>query len=279
MEGLISTKDLAKKYGLMAKKSLGQNFLFDHKITDKIASKAGEIEGENILEIGPGPGGLTKSILKQNPKKLIVIEQDERVTPLLEEIKSFYPQNLEIINGDALRIDVNKLFAGESFKIIANLPYNIGTELVFRWMENMKNIESMTLLLQKEVVQRIVSDKGSKKYGRLSVMINFFCETKSLFDIAPGSFVPAPKVTSTLVNIKPRLKPILDVELKILSRVCAAAFSQRRKMLRSSLKSLLKPLEINVEDFLGECGIDSSLRAEQLSLEEFGKMANYLKIK
>jgi 16S rRNA (adenine1518-N6/adenine1519-N6)-dimethyltransferase len=265
---LVSTKDLAKKYQLMAKRSLGQNFLFDYKITDKIANKAGDLEGCNVVEIGPGPGGLTRSILKHNPKKLIVIEQDARVMPLLEEIKTHFPI-LEIMQGDALNTDISDLFNGESFKIVANLPYNIGTELVFRWLENYQNIESMTLLLQKEVVQRIVSSPNSKKYGRLAVMINFFCDTKSLFDIAPGSFVPAPKVTSSLVQITPKSKPVADIDPKILSKICATAFNQRRKMLRSALK----PLAINVEDLLKRCNIDSTLRAEQLSLEDFAKLA------
>ena len=265
---LISTRDLAKKYNLMAKKSLGQNFLFDYKITDKIATGSGNIEGENILEIGPGPGGLTTSILRQNPKKLIVIEQDDRVTPLLEEIKTHY-SNLEIIKADALKTDVENLFNGQKFKIIANLPYNIGTELVFKWLKNRESITSMTLLLQKEVVQRIVSKSGTKKYGRLSVMINFFCQTKSLFDIAPGSFVPAPKVTSSLVRIIPNEKPIADVDFKKLEKLVASAFSQRRKMLRSSLKTL----GINVEELLVKCNIDGSLRAEQLGLEDFAKLA------
>ncbi len=269
MQNLVSTKELAKKYNLLAKKSLGQNFLFDHKITDKIANKSGQIEGKNILEIGPGPAGLTRSILKNNPKKLVVIEQDERAISLLEEIKTYYP-NLEIIHGDALKIDANKIFSNQKFKIIANLPYNIGTVLLFQWLENLQNIESMTLLLQKEVVQRIISKPNSKKYGRLAVMINSFCESKSLFDIAPGSFVPAPKVTSSLVQITPLEKLNNNIDFKVLSKICAAAFSQRRKMLRSSLKSL----NIDVEDLLTKCNIDPSLRAEQLSLEDFSKLAN-----
>ena len=266
---LISTRDLAKKYNLLAKKSLGQNFLFDHKITDKIAKASGEIEGRNIIEIGPGTGGLTRSILQHNPKKLIVIEQDKRIIPLLEEIQNHYP-NLEIIEGDALKIDLQPLYPSCNFKIIANLPYNIGTQLVFKWIKCRQYIDSMTLLLQKEVVERIVAKSGTKKYGRLAVMINFFCNSKALFDIAAGSFVPAPKVTSTLIQITPREAPISEVDFKKLERVVAAAFSQRRKMLRSSLKCL----GINTEKLLKECNIDSSLRAEQLNLEDFAKITN-----
>lgn len=269
---LVSTKDLAKKYDLLAKRSLGQNFLFDHKITDKIANSTNISSDDNILEIGPGPGGLTRSILKKSPKKLITIEQDQRVIPILEEIKEHYPNNLEIIQGDALEIPISNLFYGERFKIIANLPYNIGTELVFRWLNDINLIESMTILLQKEVVQRIVAKSGNKKYGRLSVMINFQCFSKSLFDIAAGSFVPAPKVISSLVQIIPRKEIIADIDLKILSRLCACAFNQRRKMLRSSLKSFTN----DVENLLKACNIDSSLRAEQLELEDFAKLVqNY----
>ncbi len=268
MQNLPSTKDLAQKYNLIAKKSLGQNFLFDHKITDKIASGSGKIEGKNILEIGPGPAGLTKSILAQNPKKLIVIEQDFRVIPLLQEVKTYYPNNFEIIHGDALKISVNKIFGNEKFKIIANLPYNIGTVLVFKWLETIENIESMTLLLQKEVVERIVAKPNSKQYGRLSVMINSFCDSKRLFDIAAGSFVPAPKVTSSLIQIIPKKIP-QNIDFNILSKVCAAAFNQRRKMLRSSLKSLT----IDTETLLKNSNINPNLRAEQLSLEDFARLA------
>ena len=274
MEDLISTKSLAQKYDLIAKRSLGQNFLFDPKITDKIASSALEINGQNILEIGPGPAGLTRSILRQNPKSLVVIEQDQRVIPLLEEIKKYH-SNLEIIHGDALKTDTKKIFTQEEFKIIANLPYNIGTVLLFKWLEELvvgaenKTLKSMTLLLQKEVVQRIVAGPGSKKYGRLSVMINFFCQTKSLFDIAPGSFVPAPKVTSSLVQIMPREKPIAEVNYKTLSKIVETAFNQRRKMLRSALK----PLVADTENWLKNCNIDATKRAEQLSLEDFANLA------
>ena len=270
MQDLPSTHDLAKKYNLFAKKSLGQNFLFDYKITDKIVLNSGEIVGKNILEIGPGPAGLTKSILQSNPKKLIVIEQDCRIIPLLEEVQTYYPNNFEIIHGDALKIDISKIFGDEKFKISANLPYNIGTVLVFQWLEKCEKIESMTLLLQKEVVQRIISKPNSKNYGRLAVMINSFCNTKSLFDIAPGSFVPAPKVTSSLVNIIP--KPT-NIDFNILSKICAVAFNQRRKMLRSSLKSL----NIDVENWLKKSNIKPDLRAEQLSLEDFSNLVKNFK--
>jgi 16S rRNA (adenine1518-N6/adenine1519-N6)-dimethyltransferase len=270
---LPSTSQTIKKYSLDAKKSLGQNFILDSNLTNKIAKQAGCLQDFKVLEIGGGPGGLTKSILKLNPKKLIVIEQDERFVCALEEIKTFYPNQLEIIKGDALQFDIVNLGCVDSdnhkIKIIANLPYNIATELLFRWLVKVQNIELMILMFQKEVVERIVAKPGSKAFGRLAVMVNFFCETKKLFDISPSSFTPSPKVTSSLVMIKPRAKPIMNVDLKTLEKVCAAAFSQRRKMIKSSLKSICA----DSENWLKKCDINPNLRAEQLTLEQFGKLS------
>ena len=274
---MLSTSDTIKKYGLNAKRSLGQNFILDSNLTDKIARQAlvsdQDLQNFHVLEIGGGPGGLTKSILKLNPKTLTVIEQDDRCIAALEEIKTFYPDQLEIIKGDALKFDVGGFCADKKIKIIANLPYNIATELLFKWMRNCPDIELMILMFQKEVVDRIVAKSGSKTFGRLSVMVNFFCETKKLFDISPKSFTPSPKVTSSLVMIKPKTKPkdlaIADVDFKELEKVCAAAFSQRRKMLKSSLKSFCP----DAESWLRKCDIDPNLRAEQLTLEQFGKLA------
>lgn len=265
---LPSTSETLKKYGLNAKKSLGQNFILDSNLTDKIARQAGDLQDYQVLEIGGGPGGLTKSILKLNPKKLTVIEQDDRCIAALEEIKTFYPQ-LEIIKGDALKFDILSFSAHEKTKIIANLPYNIATELLFKWLFSLQNVESMILMFQKEVVERIVAKPNSKAFGRLAVMVNFFCETKKLFDISPSSFTPSPKVTSSLVMIKPRAKTIMDVDFKTLEKVCAAAFSQRRKMIKAGLKSIC----VDSEEWLKRCDINPSLRAEQLTLEQFGRLA------
>lgn len=273
---LPTTSETIKKYGLDAKKSLGQNFILDSNLTNKIARQALEgkenLEDFEVLEIGGGPGGLTKSILKLNPKKLTVIEQDERCIAALEEIKTFYPSQLEIIKGDAMKFDLSSLNASSKVKIIANLPYNIATELLIRWISNPQNIELMVLMFQKEVVDRIVAKPNSKAFGRLAVMSNFFCETKKLFDISPSAFTPPPKVTSSLAMIKPREKPLMNVDFKTLEKVVAAAFSQRRKMIKTGLKSISK----NSEEWLKNSEIDSSLRAEQLSLEQFGKLTmNY----
>ncbi|MFT7086894.1 MAG: 16S rRNA (adenine1518-N6/adenine1519-N6)-dimethyltransferase [Rickettsiales bacterium] len=289
-----TTSETIKKYGLDAKKSLGQNFILDANLTDKIARKALEkeesLEGLEILEIGGGPGGLTKSILKLNPKKLTVIEQDDRCIAALEEIQTFYPDQLEIIKGDALKFDIASFCAGREnaplgsaldksnptanplnrgkVRIIANLPYNIATELLFKWLLHLDNIELMVLMFQKEVVERIVAKPSTRAFGRLAVMVNFFCVTKKLFDISASSFTPSPKVTSSLILIKPRPKPIMEVDFKKLEKVVAAAFSQRRKMIKAGLRSVTP----NSEEWLEKSGIAPSMRAEQLTLEQFGNL-------
>ncbi len=269
MSTLLSTSELIKKYDLNAKRSLGQNFILDKNFTDKIIKSCGYLLNEEILEVGPGPGSLTRSILDANCKKLIVIEKDERCLELLKELKDFYQDRLEIINFDALEIDETKLFLGQKFKIIANLPYNIGTVLLFKWLKIADQISSMHLMLQKEVVERIVAKAGSKHYGRLAVMVNFLCETKMVFEVNRMVFNPPPKVTSAIVEIIPRSKPLFDVDFKKLERVVAAAFNQRRKMIKSSLKSVNN----NAEEILRSLNIKPELRAENLTIEEFCKIA------
>lgn len=265
---LLSTSDLIKKYGLLAKKSLGQNFILDKNFTDKIARSAGDLTDFEVLEIGPGPGSLTRSILDCGAKKLTVIEMDERCIVALNELKEFYNDRLEIIQGDALKIDELKLLP-HKFKIIANLPYNIGTVLIFKWLKNVDKIASMHLMLQKEVVERIVSKAGDNHYGRLAVMVNFLCETKMVFTVSKSVFTPPPKVTSAIVEIIPRAKPLADVEFSKLERVVAAAFNQRRKMLKSSLKSIFT----NPEEILREAGINPEERPENLQIEDFCQLA------
>lgn len=265
---LPSTSDLVKKYQLDAKKSLGQNFIFDKNFTDKIVKSVGNLSEFEVLEIGPGPGSLTRSILDANPKKLIAIEKDHRCLLALEELQKFYGEKLEVVNDDALKIDEKKLFKNK-FKIIANLPYNIGTVLIFKWLKIAPQIDSMHLMLQKEVVERIVAKVGDCNYGRLAVMLNFLCETKMLFTVNRNVFSPPPKVTSAIIEIIPRTKPLFDVEFEKLEKVVAAAFNQRRKMIRSSLKSLFP----NIEEVLKELKINSELRAENLTIEEFCRIA------
>ncbi len=271
MLNLISTSEIIKKYELDAKKSLGQNFILDKNFTDKIARSAGDLTNSTILEIGPGPGSLTRSILDCGAKKLTSIEMDERCIKALEELKNFYGERFEIIQGDALKIDETKLFSpNQKFKIIANLPYNIGTLLIFKWLKISPQIESMHLMLQKEVVERIIAKTGDNHYGRLAVMINFLCETKMLFTVNRNVFTPPPKVTSAIVEIIPRAKPLFDVEFSKLEKVVAAAFNQRRKMLKSSLKSIFD----NPEEVLIRIKIDPTLRAEKITIEQFCKIAH-----
>ena len=265
---LLSTSDLIKKYGLNAKKSLGQNFILDKNFTDKIARVAGDLTNSIVLEIGPGPGSLTRSILDAGAKKLIVVEKDERCLDLLGEFKNFYGDRLEVINGDALTYDL-RLLAYDSVKIISNLPYNIGTVLLFQWLKDAKKIESMHLMLQKEVVERITAKVGDKHYGRLAVMVNFLCKTRMVFEVSNKVFTLPPKVTSAIVEIIPREKPLMDVEFKKLERVVGAAFNQRRKMLKSSLKAVFK----NPEEVLVGVGINPELRPENLQIEDFCKLA------
>ncbi len=264
---LLSTSELIKKYGLDAKKSLGQNFILDKNITDKIVRAAGDLTNCDVLEIGPGPGSLTRSILDAGVKKLVAIERDQRCIAALVELKDFYGDRFEIIEGDALEIDELKI--SKKFKIIANLPYNIGTVLLFKWLKIAPHISSMHLMLQKEVVERIVAKPGDNHYGRLAVMVNFLCHTKLAFTVSRTVFTPPPKVTSAIVEIIPREKPLADVEFEKLSKVVAAAFGQRRKMIKSGLKSVFE----NPEEILKEVGIRSDLRPENLTIEEFCKIA------
>jgi 16S rRNA (adenine1518-N6/adenine1519-N6)-dimethyltransferase len=265
---LPSTSELIKKYGLAAKKSLGQNFILDKNFTDKIARAAGDLSDSIVLEIGPGPGSLTRSILDAGAKKLIVVERDERCIELLKEFQDFYGDRIGVINGDALEYQVSG-----KVKIISNLPYNIGTVLLFKWLKDSDKIESMHLMLQKEVVERITAKPGDKHYGRLAVMVNFLCETRLVFEVSRHVFTPPPKVTSAIVEIIPREKPLVeDVDFKKLERVVGAAFNQRRKMLKSSLKAVFK----NPEEVLKDCGIRSDLRPENLKIEDFCKLAKLL---
>jgi 16S rRNA (adenine1518-N6/adenine1519-N6)-dimethyltransferase len=269
---LATTSDLIKKYQLAAQKSLGQNFILDKNFTDKIVASAGNVKDSIVLEVGPGPGSLTRSILDAGCKKLIVIEKDQRCIKLLQEFKEFYGDRLEIIEGDALEIDELEITQNQPFKIIANLPYNVGTVLIFKWLKIAPKISSMTLMLQKEVVERITAKKGENHYGRLAVMVNFLCKTRMVFTVNKSVFTPPPKVTSAIVEITPREKPLADVEFKKLERLVAAAFNQRRKMLRSSLKAIFR----NAEKTLIEVGINPELRAENLEIEEFCKLAEKL---
>jgi len=270
IDGLPPLREVIEEYGLNAKKSLGQNFLLDLNLTSKIARSAGDITQSAVLEVGPGPGGLTRALLLNGAKKVIAIERDERCRPALEEIAAHYPGRLEVIFGDALKTDIGALAAGLPIRIVANLPYNVGTELLIRWLtlpDWPPYYESMTLMFQREVAQRIVAAPGSDAYGRLGVLAGWRTTAKIAFDVPPQAFTPPPKVTSSIVHLVPRETP-LPADVKSLGRVTEAAFGQRRKMLRQSLKSL------GGERLLAETGIDGTRRAETLSVAEFVALAN-----
>ena len=276
LDGLPPLRDVISRFGLDAKKSLGQNFLLDLNLTQKIARTAGPLAGHTVIEVGPGPGGLTRAILSLGADRLIAIERDERCLPALAEIAEAYPGKLEVISGDALKTDFAALArdAGQPVKIIANLPYNIGTELLVGWLLARPFAwppfwESLTLLLQKEVVERIVATHEDDAYGRLGVLCGWLTEARSAFDIPPQAFTPAPKVTSSVVHLTPRPTP-LAAEVAKLERVTQAAFGQRRKMLRQSLKP------VGGEALLLKAGIEPQRRAETLSVEEFARLANCL---
>ena len=280
MSQLLSTSELIKKYQLDAKKSLGQNFILDKNFTDKIAKSAGDLSNFEVLEIGAGPGGLTRSILDAGVKKLIVIEKDQRCILALKELQEFYGSRLEIIEGDALEIDETKIFTQNSqFKIIANLPYNIGTVLIFKWLKILPKIASMNLMLQKEVVQRICAKIGDKNYGRLAIMLNLLCDTKMLFEVNKMVFSPPPKITSAIVQIIPNIEKIEKYfeknNLKKFEKVVQQAFNQRRKMLKSSLKGSF--INQDLAEIFEKCNIAGTKRAEELTIEEFWKMSQILK--
>ncbi|WP_156850414.1 16S rRNA (adenine(1518)-N(6)/adenine(1519)-N(6))-dimethyltransferase RsmA [Bartonella refiksaydamii] len=271
IDNLPPLREVISKYRLQAHKSLGQNFLFDLNLTSKIAHQAGNIEGKPVIEVGPGPGGLTRALLAKGAI-VTAIERDERCIPALLEIEQHYPQKLKLICNDALKQDFSKLFATypEKPRIIANLPYNIGTQLLLNWLlyEPWPPFyESMTLMFQREVAQRIIAKPQSTHYGRLSVLTGWRTTAKIAFDVPPQAFIPAPKITSSVVHIIPRTQP-LTCSAQKLSFVTKNAFGQRRKMLRQNLKIL------GDEMLFKKAGIDGTRRAETLSIAEFVALAN-----
>ena len=271
IDGLPPLRDVIARHGLAAKKSLGQNFLLDLNLTSKIARAAGPLDGSVVIEVGPGPGGLTRGLLANGVAKVVAIERDERCLAALAEIADHYRGRLEVISGDALTIDFATLAARTGAdRIAANLPYNIGTELLVRWLTQPDwppFYRSLTLMFQREVAQRIVAAPGSDHYGRLGVLAGWRAEARILFDLPPQAFSPPPKVTSSVVQIAPRMTP-LAVPLDLLERVTKAAFGQRRKMLRQSLKP------VGGDALLEKAGIDPTRRAETLSVAEFVSIAN-----
>ncbi|TPL65880.1 16S rRNA (adenine(1518)-N(6)/adenine(1519)-N(6))-dimethyltransferase RsmA [Mesorhizobium sp. B2-3-15] len=274
IDGLPPLRDVIERHGLQAKKALGQNFLLDLNLTGKIARSAGDLTNATVIEVGPGPGGLTRALLSNGARRVVAIERDERCLAALAEVSAHYPGRLEVISGDALKTDFAALAAaaGDSrqVRIVANLPYNIGTELLVRWLtvtDWPPFYASMTLMFQREVAQRIVAAPDSDAYGRLGVLAGWRTQARIAFDVPPQAFTPPPKVTSSVVHLEPRATP-LPGDVKKLARVTEAAFGQRRKMLRQSVKSL------GGEALLERVGIDPTRRAETLSVEEFLRLTN-----
>ena len=270
-DGLPPLREIIERHGLQAKKSLGQNFLLDLNLTGKVARTAGDLSAATVIEVGPGPGGLTRALLMHGAASVVAIERDARCIAALEEISAAYPGRLTIIEGDALTADFATL-AGDAddVRIVSNLPYNIGTELLVRWL----TVEpwppfwrSLTLMFQREVAERIVAAPDSDAYGRLGVLAGWRSQARIAFDVPRQAFTPPPKVTSSVVHLTPRDQP-LPAPLRALERVTQAAFGQRRKMLRQSLKAL------GGEAMLAEVGINPTRRPETLTVAEFVALAN-----
>ena len=274
MEKLPPLKDVISRHQLRAKKSLGQNFLLDLNLTSKIARYAGNLDQFDILEIGPGPGGLTRSLLHEGARKVVAIEKDNRCIEALEEIQATFPGRLKLLQGDALSTNASEHLA-DPVRIIANLPYNIGTELLVRWLTSKtwpSFWQSMTLMFQKEVANRIVASPGSKAYGRLSVMSQWRCDTKIAFNVPASAFTPPPKVESTLVHFESLKEPKFPAEVEVLEFVVSRAFNQRRKMLRGALKGYFQ----NVEEGLASIGVLPTKRAEDITVQEYCAMSQIL---
>lgn len=274
-DDLPPLRDVIARHGLGALKALGQNFLLDLNLTARIARAAGSLSDHEVVEVGPGPGGLTRALLAQGAKRVVVIERDRRCLPALEEIAAAYPGRLTIVEGDALGTDMAALVKGPA-RIVANLPYNIATPLLVGWLQTEPWppwYDSLTLMFQKEVAERIVAAPGGKAYGRLGVLAQWRARPRMLFDIDRRAFTPPPSITSTVVELIPRPTPLAPADPRALEVIVAAAFGQRRKMLRSSLKSLTSEAAALLE----AAGIDGTRRAEELTVEEFCALARAYK--
>jgi 16S rRNA (adenine1518-N6/adenine1519-N6)-dimethyltransferase len=268
LDDLPPLREVIFAHDLRAEKKFGQNFLLDQNLTDKIARNAGDLTDKTVIEIGPGPGGLTRSILRAGAKKVIAVEFDPRAVAALSGLCEAAGADLEVVQGDALDLDLTSLCAGPR-AIVANLPYNIATPLLIGWLRQMRASSdayaSMTLMFQKEVAQRIVAPVGGKAYGRLAVISQWLCAARKVMDLAPGAFIPPPKVTSSVVHFKPKAVAADAPEFATMEMISAAAFGQRRKMIRSSLG--------DYADAMSAVGLDTALRAENLSLDDFVRLA------
>jgi 16S rRNA (adenine1518-N6/adenine1519-N6)-dimethyltransferase len=271
LDHLPPLRDVIRAHDLRAEKSLGQNFILDLNITDKIVGAAGDLSGCNIIEIGPGPGGLTRSLLRSDAQKVISIEYDPRAVSALMDMEKLSKGRLQIEQADALHVDFLGI-CDPPRKIVANLPYNISTVLLVNWLRQIRQdrcaYDGMTLMFQKEVAERICASPGNKAYGRLSVLAQWICHVQHVFDLPPNAFVPPPKVTSSIVGFQPLVMDKDAPAFEVMEKVTAAAFNQRRKMIRSSLKPYIEAVR--------EAGIDETLRAEQLGIADFVKICKFI---
>jgi 16S rRNA (adenine1518-N6/adenine1519-N6)-dimethyltransferase len=257
------------RFGLSADKRLGQHFLLDANLLRRIVAAAGDLRGRTVLEVGPGPGGLTRALLATPAARVIAIERDRRCLLALKDLAHDAGARLQLIEADALSVDIADLTDGR-LSVVANLPYNIGTPLLVRWLDRLERLERLTLMFQREVAARIAAPPGSRVYGRLSVLVQWLCEVRPLMHLPARAFVPPPKVASTLIQLVPRPQPLAPADKACLERVLAAAFGQRRKMLRVSLKSLSERPEALLQD----AGVPATARAEEIDVAGFCRLAN-----
>ena len=279
LDELPPLREVIAAHGLSAKKTLGQNFILDLNLTRRIAREAG-IAGATVYEVGPGPGGLTRALLAESAERVVAVERDRRALPALAQIAGAKPGTLEIIEGDALAINEPSLLARLGVRmpvpVVANLPFNVGTALLIKWLTGAvwpPWWSSLTLMFQKEVARRVCAKPGTEDYGRLSVLAQWRTQTLILFDVSPRAFVPPPKVTSSVLRVEPLAAPRCPADLRDLEAVTHAAFGQRRKMLRGSLKAL----PVDTGDLLEEAGVDGTVRAEDLDLAQFCALARSLR--
>jgi 16S rRNA (adenine1518-N6/adenine1519-N6)-dimethyltransferase len=274
-DGLPPLRDVIRTLGLSAKKSLGQNFLLDLNLTRRIARAAGPLEGVTVVEVGPGPGGLTRALLLEGAEKVIAIERDDRCLPALQEIGAAYPGRLEVVGADARDVDYAALAMSKPARLVANLPYSVGTALLIGWLKTKPWppwYDRLVLMFQREVAERIVAAPGGKDYGRLSVLAQWRTKPRILFSLPADAFTPKPKVASAVVELMPLEQPESSCDVRALERVTAAAFGQRRKMLRSSLRQVTPDAEAMLEGL----GLDPKARAEDLQIGDFCRIANAL---
>ncbi|XSG82397.1 MAG: 16S rRNA (adenine(1518)-N(6)/adenine(1519)-N(6))-dimethyltransferase RsmA [Methyloligella sp. ZOD6] len=275
-DGLPPLRDVIAAHDLRAKRSLGQNFLLDLNLTRRIARAAEPLDGATIVEVGPGPGGLTRALLMEGARRVIAIERDARCLPALMEIQAAYPDRLEVVEADALGFDYGALDSPAPARIVSNLPYSVGTPLLIDWLKTdpwPPWFDRMVLMFQREVAERIVAKPGTKDYGRLAVFAGWRCDCRILFSVPARAFTPQPKVDSAVVELVPKPTPDPDCDPAMLEKVTAAAFGQRRKMLRGALRRLSP----DIEPLLEQLGISPTRRAEELQISDFCNLANALR--